>query len=100
MQVSLAVAGFVLGIAAAWQLRDARAAAGAVLLGAVVPFTLIVIFPTNKQLLDSTLDPRSARAANLFRRWNRLHGIRTALSAAAFGLLLWCVVSHGRVNLQ
>src|SRR5262249_27779231 len=48
-----------------------------------------------KQLLDPALDPRSAKAANLLRRWNRLHAVRTILSAAAFGLLLWSVASHG-----
>jgi len=94
MQVPLAIGGLVLGLAAAWQLRDAGIAAGAVLLGASVPFTLIAILPTNKQLLDPALDPRSARAANLLRRWNRLHGVRTVLSAAAFGLLLYRLASH------
>jgi len=88
MQVPLAIGGLVLGLAAAWQRHDAWIAAGAVLLGASVPFTVIAILPTNKQLLDPALDPRSAKAANLLRRWNRLHGVRTVLSAAAFGLLL------------
>src|SRR5215472_14078906 len=88
MQVPLATGGFVLGLAAAWQLRDAWVAAGALLLGASALFTLIAILPTNKQLLDPALDARSARATNLLRRWNRLHGVRTILSAAAFGLLL------------
>jgi hypothetical protein len=30
------------------------------LLGSVIPFTLIVILPTNKQLLNPTLNRRSA----------------------------------------
>jgi len=95
LQVPLAVVGFVSGLAAAWQLRDATIAVGAVLLGASPPFTLIAIFPTNKQLLDPALDPRSAKATNLLRRWNRLHAVRTILSAAAFALLLWSVAFHG-----
>lgn len=93
MQVSLAISGFVLGLGASWQLRDAWVAAGAVVLVASVPFTLIVIFPTNKKLLDPALDPQSTRAVDLLRRWNRLHGIRTTLSAAAFGVLLWRVAA-------
>jgi hypothetical protein len=64
-------------------------AVGAVLLGASVSFTLIVVFPTNKQLLDPTLDSRSPRVTSLFRRWNRLHAIRSLLSAMAFGVLLF-----------
>ena len=96
MQVFLAVGGLAVGLLAGWQLRDARVTAGAVLLGAVVPFTLVVIFPTNKQLLDPALDAQSARAAHLMRRWNRLHWVRSALSAAAFVLLLWCMAVPSR----
>jgi Anthrone oxygenase len=88
MQVSLAIGGLALGLTAAWRLHDSWVAVGAVLLGASVPFTLIMIFPTNKQLLDPTLDSRSSRVTSLFRRWNRLHAIRSLLSATAFGLLL------------
>jgi hypothetical protein len=33
---------------------------GGIVLGAVIPFTLIVILPTNKQLLSPALDRRSA----------------------------------------
>jgi hypothetical protein len=58
------------------------------LLGAVVPFTLIVILPTNNRLLDPSLDPRSARAAELLARWGRLHMTRSGLSSAAFVLFL------------
>jgi hypothetical protein len=88
MQVSLAIGGLALGLTAAWRLHDSWVAVGAVLLGASVPFTLIVLFPTNKQLLDPTLDSGSPRVAILFRRWNRLHAIRSLLSATAFGVLL------------
>jgi hypothetical protein len=89
MQVSLVVGGLLFGLTGAWQLRDPLAALGAILLAIVVPFTLIGIFPTNKQLLDPTLDARSERAAALLARWNRLHAVRSALSAAGFTLMLW-----------
>ena len=88
LQASLAIGGLALGLIAAWQLHDLWVAIGAVLLGASVPFTLIVLFPINKQLLDPTLDSRSPRATSLLRRWNRLHAIRSLLSATAFGVLL------------
>jgi len=88
LQGSLAVAGSLLGFAAAWALGDRAAAAAAALLGAVVPYTLAVLFPTNKQLLDPALDAGSPRAAALLRRWNALHAVRTLLSGAAFLLLL------------
>jgi hypothetical protein len=89
MQVSLVIGGLLFGLTGAWQLRDPLAALGAILLAIVVPFTLIGIFPTNKQLLDPTLDARSERAAALLARWNRLHAVRSALSAAGFTLMLW-----------
>jgi len=48
MQATLAVAGCLAGLGAAWQRQDPVVALGAVLLGAVVPFTLIVIFPPTR----------------------------------------------------
>jgi hypothetical protein len=91
LQASLAISGLILGLVAARQLHDSWVAVGAILLGTSVPFTLIVIFPTNKQLLDPDLDSQTERATMLLRRWNRLHAIRSILSAAAFGLLLYRV---------
>lgn len=88
MQASLAVVGCLAGLATSWLYRDAWVAVGALLLGAVVPFTVIVIFPTNKQLLDPGLDAAGARARALLTRWGRLHAVRSALSAAAFAVLL------------
>ena len=88
MQASLAVVGCVTGLLAAWVRADFWLALGAILLGAVVPFTLIVIFPTNHQLLDPALDPRGTRAADLLVRWGHLHAARSVLSGVAFVLLL------------
>jgi hypothetical protein len=88
MQASLAVAGCVTGLLSAWMMADAWVAGGAISLGAVVPFTLVVILPTNKQLLDPALDPRSKQAADLLARWGRLHVTRSTLSSVAFVLFL------------
>jgi hypothetical protein len=88
MQASLAVMGCLSGLWSAWLLRDAWIAVGAVLLGSVVPFTLIVILPTNKQLLDTSLDRSGVRATGLLVRWGRLHAIQSLLSSVAFVLLL------------
>ena len=88
MQASLAVAGCATGLWAAWSLQDLSVTIGAVCLGAVVPFTLIVILPTNKRLLDPGLDARGPHTDVLLVRWGRLHAVRSVLSALAFGLLL------------
>src|SRR5260370_32590118 len=56
MQIILALAATIAGISA-WFLGAPRLwFVGAVLVFAVMPFTLIVIMPTNKKLLDPGLD--------------------------------------------
>ena len=88
MQASLAIIGCAAGLWSAWASGDVLVASGAVLLGAVVPFTLIVILPTNTRLLDASLDPNSAEARQLLDRWGRLHAVRSVLSTAAFAVFL------------
>ncbi len=61
---------------------------GGIILGAVIPFTLVVIFPTNKRLLDSSLDRGSELASKLLTRWGRLHAVRSALSLISFLLFI------------
>jgi len=58
----------------------------------VIPFTLIVILPTNKQLLSPTLDRRSVEAQRLLARWGRLHAVRSALSGFALLLFLYLAI--------
>ena len=65
-----------------------------VLLGSVIPFTLIAILPTNKRLLSPTLDRCSAEAERLLTRWGRLHGARSVLSGLALLLFLYLVILH------
>ena len=57
------------------------------LLGSVIPFTLIVILPTNKRLLSPELDRRSAE--RLLARWGSLHAVRSVLSGLALLLFLY-----------
>jgi len=59
-----------------------------VLLGSVIPFTLIVILSTNKRLLSPTLDRPSVEAERLLARWGRLHAVRSVLSGLALLLFL------------
>jgi hypothetical protein len=67
------------------------------MLGLVIPFTLIVILPTNKALLDPGLDRGSAEAAALLARWGRLHAVRSILSTVAFGVLACHLAWAGRL---
>ena len=88
MQASLSIAGCVIGLWSAWVASDVWLASGAILLGSVVPFTLVVILPTNHQLVDPALDPRGHKAIQLLVRWGRLHAVRSVLSSAAFLVFL------------
>jgi hypothetical protein len=63
-----------------------------VLLGSVIPFTLIVILPTNKRLLSPTLDRRCARSRGLLARWGRLHAVPSILSGLALLLFLYLAI--------
>jgi hypothetical protein len=89
MQVTLA-AVCLLSSVTAW-LAGATLwwAVAGILLGLVIPFTLIVILPTNKQLLSPTLDKRSVEAERLLGRWGSLHAVRSVLSALALLLFLY-----------
>jgi hypothetical protein len=87
MQALLAVTGALTAIFAWLEGGGAECLLGGALLGSVVPFTLVVVFPTNKRLLDPSLDPNSAEARALLSRWARLHAVRSALGLAAFIVL-------------
>jgi hypothetical protein len=75
MQASLAAVGLVSSIAAWLAGAPFWWLVGGLLLGAVIPFTLIVILPTNKQLLNPSLDKHSAQTDQLLARWGRLHAV-------------------------
>jgi len=88
MQASLAIAGTSAAIVTWWRSGDVAFLVGGLLLGAVVPFTLLVIFPTNHRLLAPDLDPDSADAATLLRGWGALHALRSVMGALAFGTFI------------
>jgi uncharacterized membrane protein len=89
MQASLAALGFLAALMAWAQGAGRLVLLGGVLLGLVIPFTVIVILPTNKRLLDPELDRSSAEAATLLARWGRLHAVRSVASGLGFGVLAW-----------
>jgi hypothetical protein len=92
MQVTLAAVCLLSSIAAWLAGATFWWAIAGLLLGSVIPFTLIVILPTNKQLLNPALDRRSAQTGRLRARWGTLHAVRTVLSALAFLLFAYLLV--------
>jgi uncharacterized membrane protein len=95
MQASLAAVGLLAALVAWAQGRGVGVLIGGLLLGLVIPFTLVVILPTNQLLLDPGLDRGSAEAAVLLARWGRLHAVRSVVSTLAFMVLLWCLAERG-----
>jgi uncharacterized membrane protein len=95
MQASLAALGFVASVqswlagASVWWLI------GGILLGSVIPFTFIFIMPTNKELLDPSLDKGSDKARELLSRWGHLHAVRSVLGTAALLIFLCCLFIPG-----
>lgn len=92
MQATLAAIGLFSSLAAWFGGATFWWAVAGVLLGSVIPFTLLVILPTNRQLLSPALDKRSAQTAQLLMRWARLHAIRSVVSVLALLLFVYLSV--------
>jgi hypothetical protein len=92
MQVTLAAVCLLSSIAAWLAGATFWWVIAGVLQVSVIPFTLLVILPTNKQLLSPTLDRRSAQTERLLASWGRLHAVRTVLSALALLIFLYLLI--------
>ena len=89
LQAPLALVSFVAGTAV-WLLgAGVWWFVAALLIGAVVPFTFIVVMPTNDKLLSPGRDLTSAETRELLQKWGKLHAVRTVLSLVASVIYLW-----------
>jgi hypothetical protein len=67
--------------------------AAALLLFVIIPFTLIFIFPVNKEMLAlSGAAHEHPAIRSLMRRWGRLHAVRSALGCAALIVIVFQLV--------
>ena len=92
LQATLAALGVLCSVTASLSGATLWWLVAGALLGSVIPFTLLVILPTNKQLLSPTLDRRSVEANRLLTRWGALHAVRSVLSAVALLLFLYLAI--------
>jgi hypothetical protein len=100
MQATCAVVGLLASLAAWLGGASFWWVVAGVILGSVIPFTLIVILPTNKQLLSPALDRRSAEAERLLAHWGRLHAVRSVLSGVALLLFLYLAIVRKAHNVE
>lgn len=84
LQGGLATVSLVSAAAAWFQGSGVGWLMGGLLLGTLIPFTLVIIMPTNRRLLDPQLDLGSREAVELLLRWGRLHAVRTVVGVAVF----------------
>src|SRR5688500_13907677 len=95
MQAVLAIVGLFTALEARSRTGAPELLVGGLALGIVVPFTLVVIAPTNRRLLAAELPPESAEAAQLLQRWGRLRAVRSVLSGVAFLILILYLMRAG-----
>jgi uncharacterized membrane protein len=88
MQAPLTLIGFACSFVAWLSGSSVWWLVGAILLGLLVPYTLIVIMPTNHRLESPNLDKRSEEALRLLHRWEMLHSVRAIVSSVALVILL------------
>jgi uncharacterized membrane protein len=93
MQAPLAIAGLLCGCLAWLAGGGALWLVAGLLIGSVVPFTLLIILPTNHALLAPGRDAGSSETRRLLTRWGNLHAVRTVLGLLALALMAWRLVS-------
>lgn len=89
MQASLAIVGFLLGMAAWLQTDDWRWALGACVLVSNWPYTLVAIMPVNDRLNAMPEEAPPEEARRLVFSWGRLHAVRGLLGACATVAFAW-----------
>ena len=89
MQATLAVVGFGLGVIEWLVSGNWLWLAGAIVLVANWPFTLLGIMPTNHLLNEITPEQAGPTSRALIEKWGGLHAVRSALGAIATVVFLW-----------
>jgi len=89
MQAILATAGFVFAMTAWWNGASGWWLFGGSVLALVIPFTMLIVIPTNEALLDPSTLASADETARLLARWGSLHAVRTFLSVVALVIFLY-----------
>jgi Domain of unknown function (DUF1772) len=89
MQASLAIVGGFFGVVAFFSTLEWRWLLGALVLLANWPYTIFVIMPTNRRLIDTPAEAATAETHRMIWRWGILHVGRSALGLVATLVFLW-----------
>jgi hypothetical protein len=89
MQASLVVVGGLFGLVAFLSTLDLRWLLGAIVLLANWPYTIYVVMPTNRRLMNTPPEAATAETRRMLKRWGALHVGRSALGLVATLIFLW-----------
>ena len=89
MQASVAVVGGFFGVVAFFSTFQWRWLLGAVVLFANWPYTIFVIMPTNRRLMNTPPGAATGETRRMIGRWGILHAGRSALGLVATLIFLW-----------
>lgn len=91
MQAPLALLAAALGVWAFVESADWRWLVGAALMLANWPYTLFGIMPTNRILMDTSIETADVAVRETVEKWGRLHAGRSALGLAGTAMFLWAM---------
>lgn len=87
MQASLAIVGAVAALAAYYFGNGISTLVAGIVLATVIPWTMIVMMPISRQLLDEARTSQTPDTDVLLKKWGRLHTIRTVAGLLALAIL-------------
>ncbi len=89
MQANLAIVGGLFGLLAYLSALDWRWLLGAIVPLAKWPYTLFVIAPIYRRLMDTPPEAAMAETRRMLEQWGALHAGRSALGLVATLIFLW-----------
>ena len=91
MQSTLAIIATVFGGVAYFDERSWQWLAGAILIFANWPFTLLVMLPANKRMMGTPPESAGDETRRMIADWGRLHLVRSVFGTASVAMFVWAM---------